>query len=151
SEMLVHKACRDEIVDAALETRRADVAVNESIVDISAAGDLQHLGRQINTVESSNAPAPKPGTGSAGAASEVSNAFDGCPRDRLERLEEHEVHLVLYCRFIRREPLAVTLPYGDEWIATSVEVRELEHCQLPLQAVLVRRQLDILTTHRTLC
>ena len=127
--MLFHQAGRDEIVDAALQPCRGDVGVDELIVDLAAAGHRQHLRRQIDPVEPDDASGPQPGAGSAGPASEIGRALDQTPRDRLKRLEQDEVHLVLHRRLVRRKPLAVALAHGHGRIAAPVEVGELEHDQ----------------------
>src|SRR6267142_6137115 len=88
AEMLVDETRRDEVVDAPAETRRRDVGFEEAVIDLAAARHRQHLGRQIDPVESSNAMRAEPGTGPAGSASEVDRALEGGPRDRLDGVEQ---------------------------------------------------------------
>src|SRR5258708_14492015 len=93
--MLVHQACHDEIVDAAVEARSGDIALSKSLVDSPLARDRQHLRRQVDSIDACNTTISEPCSGPAGAAPEV-----GCPREagpwkQLQGIEQNEIHLVL--------------------------------------------------------
>src|SRR4029453_19628022 len=90
-------------------------------------GHLEHLGRQVDSVEPGDAAGAQPGPRPARSASEVGRVPDRAPRHRPERREQDEIHFVFNRRLVRRLPLAVALAYGNGWVATPVEGGKLAH------------------------
>src|SRR5262249_50950238 len=126
-KVLVHETGRDQIVQPAWETRGGDVRLDETIVDPAASHVRQHLGRQIDAVESNDTARAEPRTRPAGSAPEVGGVHETVPWHGLGRVEQDEIHLVLHRRLVGDEPVTVSLADGDNRIAATVELRELQH------------------------
>src|SRR4030095_1980537 len=55
AQVFFHEARRDQVVRVSLEPGGEGVGVTEAIVELATAGDLEHFGRQIDAVQTSDA------------------------------------------------------------------------------------------------
>ena len=133
-EVLVGERQGAEIVRLGGQRGGRDVRDAKRSIDVPLPGHLQHLRREIRTVEGRvRTASAEPGADAAGAARQVEHGAGRHPVDGPQPLEQPQIHLVLNGPLVRVGPLSIALADVDDGIAALV-VRRVIHgrSSLPL-------------------
>jgi hypothetical protein len=82
--MFVHKARHHEVVRRSWQARVRDICEIQGRKHISCTRTLQHLGRNIDTVDCSHTFTREPRGGATGAAANITAALNAAPRNSLK-------------------------------------------------------------------
>src|SRR5262249_15211556 len=88
----------------------------------------KHFWREVDAIDDGGATLPEPCPAPPRAACQIEHQARRRPVDRLQLVEQAQVHLVLHGLLIRMHPCAVAFPHVDDWVSAFIVDRVVHTC-----------------------